>query len=412
MNICLVLISAGGWGGTDTLTYELAKHLRDKGENVSIILNQETFKNYADLEHVKLFDIGSLYPPKSIISLEGKTSRKHNILHRFLSSVHLYPLLRYLYYKSIRNDLIQFLSDNHIDVITPILEEAIPLVSDLVDDLKTLEIAGIPILTGEAELRGFLPVPLRGRLFLKWQARRFRKALEKMDKIIGVSTFILNAWEDQGVPLRGKSTVIPCGVDLSEIRGSLASTSKLEGEFNLLFPGGAKFIKGGDLLMKSLPRVKGEIPNIHVYVTLDVPQNHPFRKMVTELELEQNVTFVGLLPAQEYRKLLSSVDMLILPSRGDAAATVYVEAMALGKTIVAGNTGGSPEIVKNGRNGILVESNPDQIAKAILSLYKDEGLRREISQNNLQDVAKFDWGHIVDQYIEVYRQVSRGEASQ
>jgi glycosyltransferase involved in cell wall biosynthesis len=104
--------------------------------------------------------------------------------------------------------------------------------------------------------------------------------------------------------------------------------------------------------------------------------------------------------------------MLILPSRGDAAATVYVEAMALGKTIVAGNTGGSPEIVKNGRNGILVESNPDQIAKAILSLYKDEGLRREISQNNLQDVAKFDWGHIVDQYIEVYRQVSRGEASQ
>ena len=57
MNVCLVLIS-DGWGGAETVVYELARHLRDKGENVSIILNKEILKFYDDLEDVEVFDIG------------------------------------------------------------------------------------------------------------------------------------------------------------------------------------------------------------------------------------------------------------------------------------------------------------------------------------------------------------------
>ena len=41
-------------------------------------------------------------------------------------------------------------------------------------------------------------------------------------------------------------------------------------------------------------------------------------------------------------------------------------------------------------------------------LRRNENLRRDMSQNNLQDIANFDWNHIIDKYIEVYRHVLMG----
>jgi glycosyltransferase involved in cell wall biosynthesis len=97
---------------------------------------------------------------------------------------------------------------------------------------------------------------------------------------------------------------------------------------------------------------------------------------------------------------------LVMPSRDEAFGIVFLEAMALGKPTIASNAGGIPEVVKDGRNGILVKPQPDQIAGAIVRLYRDEGLRTEMSHNNLQDVTKYDWSRIVDDFMSVYREVS------
>jgi len=195
------------------------------------------------------------------------------------------------------------------------------------------------------------------------------------------------------------------GVNVSEIRNAASSALKLKGGFNVLFPGGAKFLKGGDLLLVALAELKEEIPDIHTYVALDVPEGHQLRRMVFELELEQNVTFVGFLPPKEYRRLLASVDLLVLPSRREAFPIALLEAMALGKPIVASRVGGIPEVIKDGRNGILVDLEPRQIAQAILRLYWDEKLRQEMARNNLQDIVQYDWSLITEQYIELYREL-------
>jgi glycosyltransferase involved in cell wall biosynthesis len=79
--------------------------------------------------------------------------------------------------------------------------------------------------------------------------------------------------------------------------------------------------------------------------------------------------------------------------------------MALGKPIIAGNTGGTPEIIKEGRNGVLVEPETEKIADAILYLFKNEDLRKKIGENNIQDARKYDWSSVINQYIDVYQQV-------
>ena len=407
MNICFVLLS-GEWGGAETAVYELARHLVAKGVTVSIVLNQEAYEHYSDLERVRLFNIGSLYPAESTLSFLLRTSRGRNVVWRALSlpSPYLDELARRFYLRKTRGKVVQWLSDDHADIVSPILEDSVPLVARMARELKPLEIAAIAMVAGEGNLRGIEPVHPLLRPITKWKAREFRKALGKMDKVIGPSAFMLPAWEAQGASLRGRYAVIPNGVNLSEIRGSLGSRVVLKGKFNLLFPGGAKYIKGGDLVISSLPAIKNEIPDVHLYVAWDVPQHHRIRKMVADMGLDDSVSFVGFLNKHEYRTLLSSMDVLVMPSREEAFGIVFLEAMALGKPIVAASTGGIPEVVKDGRNGILVRPEPGEIAGAIVHLYCDEGLRTEMSQNNLRDVTKYDWSLIADEFVRVYVKVS------
>ena len=409
MNICLCII-ADGWGGAAIVDYELAKHLRDKGDNVSIILNQEIVKYYADLEGVKLFNIGSMNNPSAlvrsiILPRSGLQERPypHNRAIRLVYS-YLIEVLCLIYYKRIREEVRQFLLNNHIDIIQAHLMRAILLVYNL----GNLKIPTIASTGGAHGIRGVIAVhPLSAPLVKWWWARKLKQALNKMDRVREGTVFMLDAWESFGVPLKNKFIAIPNGINLSEFKSSSKLSLKLKGSFNLLFPGGARWLKGGDLLILALAKVRQEIPDIHLYIANDVPKNHLLRRMVNDLGLAQNVTFVGFLPNEEFRRLLNSVDLLALPSRIETSPVVLVEAMASGKPIVAGNTGGIPEVVKNGRNGILVKPNENEIANAILRLYNNEDLRKEISKNNVQDAERLDWDNIVDQYRDLYRSLLR-----
>jgi glycosyltransferase involved in cell wall biosynthesis len=409
VNICFVLLS-GEWGGAETVIYELARQLSSKGERISIVLNQEVACHYSDLEKITLFNIGSLYPypAKSAMSFLLKTRRGHNIITRALSLPYPYlcEIARQRHLTATRKGLLRFLSENHVDVVSPILEDSVPLVSHLAKDLRALNITTIAMVAGEGNLRGSEPVHPLLRPISARKAREFGKALTKSDKVLGPSAYMLSAWEAMGVSMRDKYAVIPNGVNLSEIRGSLGPASKLKGKYNVLFPGGARFVKGGDLVVRAMPAVIAEMPDVHLYVAWNVPPDHEMRRMVKHFGLDDNVTFLGSLPKRELQSLLSSADMLVMPSRDEAFGIVYLEAMALGKPIVASNKGGIPEVVTNGRNGILVDLDPGQIAQAIVRLCRDEGLRTEMSRNDLEDTARFDWSRVADEYLRVYREAS------
>jgi glycosyltransferase involved in cell wall biosynthesis len=242
-------------------------------------------------------------------------------------------------------------------------------------------------------------------IMLKWKRYSYRKALTKMDKVTAVSLYMSQSLCESEPQLKEKIIVIPNGVDVAEMLDSVDLTSTSKDSFKILFPGGAKPVKGGDLVIRALASLRNEIPHVHAYISGDVPKNHPLRRLVRERRLESNITFTGLLPPKEYRNLLRSVDLLIMPSLEETFGIVYLEAMALGKPIVAAKTGAVPEIVKDGRNGILVQLASEDIAAALLRLYTNKDLAENMGKNNSRDAMKFDWDPVVNRYIKLYEDV-------
>ena len=409
MNICLVIIS-DAWGGAETVVHELAKHLRDKWGNIFVLVNQEIFKYYTDLENVNLFNIGPFFSTggllRSCLCPQIRTEEDKENPGASIGLFYLNALLRELLYKRIENRVAHSVIDNKIDIIHSHLNAGIVLGSrvanqvdvSFVTTLHGLSVAGIPNVGNI----GWLTSPIAS-----WRRQRFGRVLNKADVVTAVSHAELKAVETSGISIAHKSVVIPNGVDIRELRSTPASSAPLKGEFNLLFPGGSKFVKGGDLLIRALPAVKERIQGIHLYVAGDVPLNHELRKLTATLGLAKEITFTGFLETMKYRQLLKSADILVMPSRQEYFGIVFLEAMALGKPIIAGNVGGIPEFLKNTRNAILVEPSSRGITEAILHLYEHMEDREEMRRNNLHDVSRFDWDEITNQYAMIYNRVRR-----
>jgi glycosyltransferase involved in cell wall biosynthesis len=299
---------------------------------------------------------------------------RHDLVGKFILSLsrNVDDLLRDIRYRTIRRHVGTLIIQTRTQVINSHLRNATLLISDLPQDI-TKKVATIH---GEHMFIG----------------RRPSKAM---------SNFLSNALAEWEPRLLERIIVIRNGVNVVEIRRTSRHV-RVKGEYNLIFPGGAKPEKNGAIVIDALPEVTRHFPLLHLYVAGHVPSTHPLREMTCRLRLESNVTFTGFLPTKKYRNLLKSVDTLVMPSHEEAGSLVYLEAMALGKPIIAGRTGGVQEYVLHDRNGILVELNSQAFAVAILALCRNGELARSISQSNLHDVQRFDWNLVVEKYVGLY----------
>jgi len=114
--------------------------------------------------------------------------------------------------------------------------------------------------------------------------------------------------------------------------------------------------------------------------------------LIKELSLEKNVLFMGKIPDSELGIYYALCDIFIMISRSgsrrvEGFGLVYAEAGVYGKPVIAGRTGGVPEAVKDGHNGILV--NPfsvDEVEMAIRKLLSDPDLARKMGANGRKRV--------------------------
>ncbi|MEW6066682.1 MAG: glycosyltransferase family 4 protein [Nitrospirota bacterium] len=143
--------------------------------------------------------------------------------------------------------------------------------------------------------------------------------------------------------------------------------------------------KGIEYLIKALPLVKEGEDNLKLiiiggYKISDEEYFAEIKRLIKGLSLEKEVYFTGLLT--DIRDALNSLDIVVLPSLEERCSRSLLESLACAKAVIATKVGGNPEIVEDGVNGILVESeNEKQLADAILKLLENDQLRQQMGMN-------------------------------
>ena len=161
-------------------------------------------------------------------------------------------------------------------------------------------------------------------------------------------------------------------------------------------------VKGLTYLISAMHRIQSEHPNIHLVIVGNGPQRTNLERIAKDLRIKAIFTGWQVDPLHYY----ALMDIFVLPSLFEGLPNVILEAMAMGKPVVATDVGGVSDLVRNGENGILVlPSDVESLASAIKTLSFDVDLRLNMGNVSRNIIKKnFDLGITVSKIEKIYEE--------
>ena len=184
-----------------------------------------------------------------------------------------------------------------------------------------------------------------------------------------ISEFNQRFLAEQGVNM-DKVKVIRCGVDLTQFKTRRWKVLSQPVQIGVL--GRLVEKKGIDVLIKSVALLKDNGINISLTIAGNGPLKSELRALVTTLDLEEQVIFLGALPHNEVSEYIKSLDVFALPCKRDSYGdmdgipVVLMEAMLAGVPVISTRISGIPELIVDGETGHCIqESDENALANAI-----------------------------------------------
>jgi glycosyltransferase involved in cell wall biosynthesis len=164
--------------------------------------------------------------------------------------------------------------------------------------------------------------------------------------------------------------------------------------------------KGAPLLVHAARHVVEKRPKAYfVFVgNADPGIQQALWELATRNGVDDRLRFTGI--RDDVPRLLSAMDVVTLPSINEACSMAIIEAMTMGKPVVATRAGGNLELVQEGRTGLLVERNADALGRGIIEVLEDPR-RRQAMGCAAQERARtlFTADAMAGKMEEVYRQI-------
>jgi glycosyltransferase involved in cell wall biosynthesis len=159
--------------------------------------------------------------------------------------------------------------------------------------------------------------------------------------------------------------------------------------------------KGATILIKALNYLLENNPQTILILTGDGVYSNELKLFVQDMGLSKNVIFTGHL--SDPFVPLAICDIYTHISLADGVPLALLEAMAMGKPIIATNIGGIPEAIDNSINGILVEPCEIQIYEGIKRLILNSNMATKMGYNAKQTVSnKFTWKNSANVFYDIY----------
>ena len=206
-------------------------------------------------------------------------------------------------------------------------------------------------------------------------------------------------------------TVIHSGVPTDDVDQGLPV---LDGEHMPVIgtAGPLEAAKGLDFFLRAARIVAHSRPDVQFLIAGAGPEESRLRRMVGELKMTGQVTFVP--NVFDFTSSLEAMDVFCLPALKQGLGTIMLEAMARGKPVIATRAGGVDSVVKDGETGLLVTpSDSDDLAGRMLDLLSDPVKARAIGQKGRGIVSQhFRVDTMVRMTADLYRKVVNVEQEQ
>jgi lipopolysaccharide transport system permease protein len=222
-----------------------------------------------------------------------------------------------------------------------------------------------------------------------WQPRGFKKlGLKKSLRIISVSRFTKEKIEKR-LPAYPKENILILADTFDPEKFSIQPKPKyLMHRFNIAPEdrvlltvarlSKAEQYKGYDSVIAVCKDIVKDVPNLKYIIVGSGDDEARVKKLIRDFALEDRVILAGSVPYQEIQDYYNLADIFIMPSRGEGFGIAFIEALACGKPVIAGNLDATPEALLGGSLGILVDpGNFGEIKAAVLGLLKKEA-RKEL----------------------------------
>lgn len=143
----------------------------------------------------------------------------------------------------------------------------------------------------------------------------------------------------------------------------------------------AEGYKGHDRVIRAMPALMKRFPDLIYHIVGDGDGRPDLEDLVRQQGVSSAVRFHGIVSDGDLNRLYTEASVFVMPSGREGFGLVFLEAMAHGLPVVAGNADATPEVVVDGETGLLVDPNSeDEIAEALAALLSDASQRERMGQ--------------------------------
>lgn len=256
-------------------------------------------------------------------------------------------------------------------------------------------------------LKGIIADELRNergwtRTLLGVQARWERLNVHRADRVVVPSRYSAAvAAEVYGIP-SARIAVVPEPIDLDEWRARLGAVEpRAAARPTVLSVARMYPRKRLDHLLRAADILRGRIPDVQIRIVGEGPMSDRLRRLDGELALGDTVVFLGEVSRAQLSVEYVRADCFCLPTIQEGFGLVFAEAMVAGLPVVACRAAAVPEIVADGRTGLLVTpEQPEELATALEKLLTDAGLRRELGDEARRRVEAYGLVRVAKTFLE------------
>jgi glycosyltransferase involved in cell wall biosynthesis len=209
-------------------------------------------------------------------------------------------------------------------------------------------------------------------------SEQIRMALRSADQLLAISRFTRERMAAAiDLPLE-RMELFPCTFDSEEFKPApkphfLLKRYGLDPEQPVVLTvarlASAERYKGYDQALHALATVRSALPNVRYILGGTGPDRPRVVELIEKLDLHDNVILAGHIPQHELCAHYNLCDVFTMPSKGEGFGIVFLEALACGKPVIAGNKDGSVDALLNGKLGVLVDPDkPEAIAQALVQV--------------------------------------------